>query len=186
MKKKVLCLGIAIIMLFAAIGLVGCSPSGFLRGESHPLIFNGEQGTGIQNIAQQFPELNNFESFPSGRQYFLFDGKLHFIENRTAFREAIAIGQFIEISDDWDTNRRHFYVRGPMFLYGEHLYYYIEKVIVGFGFEHNLRRLYRRNEFFRFNLVSTTIEEISLTQYVNSLQNIDSNWAICPDYKGER
>ena len=183
------------ILVIVFTGCTSCAPSGFYRGPS-PIVYDGEEWN-IITIVTQFPELNNIETLAEGKMYFLYNDKIHFIEieraqnnylshvNIATFSEHEKIGEFIEILKEWRTSGNTA-IFNMIFLHTNHLYYQFIREEWGFYFSHNMRAVFKRYEFYRFNLDTGKNEEISLTQYVQTLQIFDNNFKISPDYKGER
>jgi len=181
-------------------GCTSCAPSGFLRsGAPPPIIYNGNW-VGSLILWTQFPELNSPESWDeTGRHFISFNGEIYSLKVETTlsatdglqigvivFREDEKIGQFVDIPEEWRTGSKHVSF-SRIFLYENYLYYNLTRWRTEFFlFAHAFMETYTREEFYRFNLNTYENEEIRLTQFVEALQTIDSNWAINPDYKGER
>ena len=165
--------------------LVGCAPSGFLNngaGGTHPLYYNGPSEFAIYSIRQQFYELNKHEY----TVFFIFDDEIHSLEKGIIYREATVVGKLVEITEEWRTTQRYVQMRAN-FVYENYLFYWRTKTQSRFAlFAHAFRRVYSRNEYFRFCLLTGNNEEIRLTQFVEALQTIDSNWVINPNYRGEK
>jgi len=193
-------------MLTAAIlviaTLVACAPRGYYR--DNPDIMYMQNGKAIlaqrPNIVSQFPELNSYEHYQKDDYYFSKNDHLYTIIFRrtnpgsgnrveaTVFRDLDKqnkIGRFIEITKQWQTPQQYASYGLP-FLLDSNLYYHLGRAKEGFYLSHNMTALYFSNEYYRFNLDTGANEKITLTQYVEALQQIDINWIINPKYKGER
>jgi len=178
--------------------LASCAPRGFYR-DTPPIVYIGHGEISSTDITTQFPDLNIFDHYLTSFR-FIFNGQVHTIEYKemnpwgsprveaTVFQDTDMeneIGQFVEVTNEWRAHN-HYAGLGLPFLLKNYLYYDLGRAKEGFHFSDGLRALYFSNEYYRFNLDTGANEKITLTQYVEALQQIDINWAINPNYRGER
>jgi len=184
--KKILVLAVVVIMIFS---LAACAPRGYIShsgGYVGPFKYSGSCGV-PGNIAWQFPELNTPQE--DGKMYFMFNDTLYHLRSTKDFRAVYSgdtlIGVLLEIPDEWQTIYRRVY-GGISFIYENYLFFNFRRYRGSkFGLQ-DYSPQHSKQEFYRFNLNTGENEEIRLTQFVEALQKIDSNWEINPDYKGER
>ena len=173
--------------------LVGCAPSGFHRGWEYPFSISGFPNH-PPDISVQFPDLNDeFDQawWEASDLFFMFEDRLHHVNRITGsiYNGEVSLGRLVEIGEEWRTDQQQASYQ-IILLHGNHIYYSLHKNktifrFMGSGwFDH--RANYSRNEWHRFNLNTGGNEEIRLTQFVEALQTIDSNWVIHPNYRGER
>ena len=189
---------LACIVVMMTLILVGCAPTGFLRANlPGPLIYKGNWDNAVGTLAEQFPSLNTNLPFAPTRMYFLFESEKHFVElervsytsikvfSITVFQGNLKLGKFVEIPERWRTGLRHISAH-QIFLHNGYLYYNYTWWQTRFAIASSFSMTFTREEFFRFNLNTGVNTQIRLTQFVKSLQQIDSNWAINPAYRGRR
>ena len=187
--KSLLIWGVILAVLIGSFVLVGCAPSGFHRGTEPPIVFTGD-GERIEiNLFTQFPQLN--PDFVATARWFEFNYKIYYIVRVgfvwTIYRQedsSVVIGELSNSYELFGGGQ----TRMP-FLQDNFLFYHISRVhFRGFGLQDWTwwRREYTAFHFFRFNLNTGENEEIRLTQFVEALQTIDSNWVINPNYRGEK
>jgi len=172
---------------------VGVRLGGILGGGDAvlPIIYIGDGSGSSFGISTQFHELNDLDILKeTGKEFFVFNNKTYSVEivgrftgphhKALVFRDSEHIGRFVEGTE---TNRTFGY--NKIFLHEEYLYYiFVRRGTVGFIMD--WRTPIQRNEYYRFNLLTGQNEQITLTQYVETLQIYNSNFIINPEWSGER
>jgi len=201
--KKAKLLVVLIATVLAISMLASCVPRGFNRDFSPKIVRISDSEIIVEplpNIASQFHELNGFEHYRKDGYYFILNDYEYTILFRqtypgsglrvgaTVYRHSdkkVEIGQFVKITERWQTHRQYASFGLP-FLVENYLYYNLGRTKIGFHLSGGLSAGYSKEEFYRFNLNTGENEKVSLTQFVEALQKIDSNWVIDPSYRGER
>ena len=122
----------------------------------------------------------------TGKEFFMFNNQYYAVKINcrfTSHQEAIVfrgdeqIGHFV--ARERISERSFGYAYGSMFIHKNHIYYtFIHFRALGW------RVSVRRHEYFRFNLLTGQNEEISLTEFVETLQLYNENFIIDPEWRG--
>jgi len=180
----------------------GCTPRGYFAnsGGERPIIYVGNHLSRPPSVAIQFPDLNynNYWQGDTSELHFIFEQQLHLIKITRASplsamlisievtRDEVLLGGFVDIPEDWRVSGRYAML-GFVFLHESYIYYHLLwSRTVFHPFRHGFRHPVTRYEYYRFNLLTGQNEQITLTQYVETLQIYNSNFIINPEWSGER